>query len=570
MSKLFSFLSKYQKLLLLLGLIPVLFYCYVVLRFSSDVPFYDDFFWGFDYLELYLQKNTFFEKVKMLFMQHNQHRLIYFRSVLLSLFYLEGTLNIKHLILAGNLSIFGVLITYWLVFRRMAISLVYFLPVPFLLLPYQFMFNSIVSYGVPNMSIIFLATLTLYFTCFAAPKNIYLVWIVGFLATFSNGNGIVVLLIATFLLFLQGRTRQAIYTAVIYAASMAVYFSGFHMKSGEATFNANTFLYVFRFLGAAFFTNINTVSVVLSALAILAIVVYFLYFFLKFIQNKYRPINDKVILFCLGIFMFLGCTALMTAIVRAIHKVDIPDWYKNYSILFVVSIYAFLLAANKKQWLQQAFLGVFIIYGAGIWYKSAEKNLPSYQYLKSTFDADVANYHKNKYWSFLTAQEGIHFYERHNQQTAQFISKGWYQLPQSPLLNQKFDESKCLKTNFRIEDFPERFAKIIQYDPVTLDADSRGYKERFGFIINDSTKRIYFFGIVPTFNGIRGIIKYKSLFYDKAEFSVNYNYFGNAIPSGNYRVGMVFIDAQKQAIWRISDQTISVNNFESDNNVNKE
>lgn len=561
MTRFFITLSRLQKFAILLGIIPVLFYCYVIFHFSSNVPFYDDFFWGFDYLETFVQKNTVIEKIKMLLMQHNQHRFIYFRAVLLGLFNLENNLNFKHLILVGNLSLLGIFVVYGLVFKRIKTSWAYFLPIPFLLFQYQFMFNSIVSYGVPNMSIIVLAILTFYFACFASPKHSYLIWIAGFFATFSNGNGIVVFFVAIILLLLQQRFRQAIYTGIAYALSLAIYFSGFQMNSSEATLNGNTFMYAFRFLGAAFLTNINMVSVLFSIVAVAGIVIYFVYFFLKLIQSKFKPVDNKVLLFCLGVFLFLACTAIMTAIVRAIHKVEIPDWYKNYSILFIITIYLFLIHFKWQQYAILSLLGVFFLYAVGIWYKSAEKNLISFQLLKATFDADVANFGRYNYWPFLTAQEGINFYERHNKQTNQFIEKGWYRLPDTPLKQLSFDETKSEKTTFLIRKSTEHYAHLVDYDPASLKATDRIYKERYGFIVSDSTKRLYFFGFTPTFNGIRGIIQHKSLFYDKGGFGVKYEYFKNAIPAGEYRVGMVFIDADKKQEWKVSDQTIRIDNY---------
>jgi hypothetical protein len=561
MIRLFTILSRFQKFAILIGIVPILFYCYDISHFSSNVPFYDDFFWGFDYLETYIKKDTILERVSMLLMQHNQHRFIYFRALLLGLFQLEGNLNFKHLILLGNLSLFGIFTVYALVFKRIAISWLYFLPIPFLLFQYQFMYNSIVSYGVPNMSVIFLTVLTFYFACFAAPKHSYLIWIIGFFATFSNGNGIVVFFVAIILLVLQHRFRQAIYTAIVYALSLAIYFSGFHMKSGEAILNGNTFMYAFRFLGAAFLIDTNSLSVALSIIAVGGIVIYFIYFFFKLIQGKFKPIQNKALLFCFGVFLFLACTAMMTAVVRAIHKVAIPDWYKNYSVLFIITIYLFLINFKANQYLRLATFGIFVLYSVGIWYKSAEKNLISYQYMKSTFEADVVNFQQHQNWSFLTAQEGKEFYTRHNQQTHQFINNGWYVLPDTPLEDQDFDSTSYEKTIFDIENSAEHFATLIQYNPSTFTDSQRVYKERYGFIVSDSTKQIYFFGVVPTFNGIRAIIKYQSLFFDKCGFGVNYKYYKEAIPAGDYRAGMVFIDTNKQAEWKISDQTVKIKNY---------
>jgi hypothetical protein len=561
MTRFFSILSRFQNLALLIVLIPVLFYGYVILHFSSNVPFYDDFFWGFDYLETYFQKNTIIDKIKMLLMQHNQHRFVYFRAVLLGLFQSEGNLNFRHLILIGNISLFGIFATYALAFKRTALSWLYFLPIPFLLFQYQFMYNSIVSYGVPNMSIIFLAVLTFYLACFASAKHSYLLWIVGFFATFSNGNGIIVFFVAIILLILQQRFRQAISTGIVYGMSLAIYFSGFQMESGEAKLNANTFMYAFRFLGAAFLTEINSISVAFGIITVVGIVIYFGYFFFKLIQNRFKPVENKVLLFCLGVFLFLAGTAMMTAIVRAIHKVEIPDWYKNYSILFITTIYLFLIQFKANKYLRWTSFGVFVLYGIGVWYKSAEKNLVSYQHIKSTFDADVANFQNHQYWSFLTAQEGLEFYKRHNKQTHQFIKKGWYHLPQTPLTNQTFDSIRAEKTTFDIRKSAEHFATLIEYNPENVNDNQRRYKERYGFIVNDSTKQVYFFGVAPTFNGIKGLIKYKSLFFDRGGFGVNYKYYKEAIPAGNYRVGMVFIDDKGKSEWKISDQTVRVDNY---------
>lgn len=561
MTRIFTILSRFQNFAILIGILPVLFYGYVIFHFSTNVPFYDDFFWGFDYLETYFQKHTLLDKIKMLLMQHNQHRFIYFRAVLLSLFHLEGNLNFRDLILIGNLSLFGIFAVYASVFKRIAISWAYFLPVPFLLFQFQFMHNSIVSYGVPNMSIIFLAILTFYFACFASPKHSYLIWIAGFFATFSNGNGIVVFFVAIILLLLQQRFRQVIYTAIAYAISLSIYFTDFHMNSEEAKLNGNTFMYALRFLGAAFLTEINSISVALGIVAVAGIVIYFGYFFFKLVKGKFKPVENKVLLFCLGVFLFLACTAMMTAIVRAIHKVEIPDWYKNYSILFITTIYLFLINFKVKPSIKWTVFGFSVLYSAGIWYKSAEKNLSSYQLIKSTFEADVVNFQQHQYWSFLTAQEGIEFYQRHNQQTHQFIKKGWYKLPETPLTGLIFDSTIAEKTSFAIEKSAENFATLIRYMPESIGDTDRKYKNRYGFIQSDSTKQLYFFGMAPPFNGIKGIFKYKSLFFDMGTFGVNYKYYKEAIPAGNYRVGMLFINEDKKPEWKISEQTIQVDNY---------
>jgi len=251
----------------------------------------------------------------------------------------------------------------------------------------------------------------------------------------------------------------------------------------------------------------------------------------------------------------------MTAIVRAIHKVEIPDWYKNYSVLFITTIYLFLINFKVKPSIKWAVFAFSILYSVGIWYKSAEQNLPSYQLVKSTFEADVVNFQEHQYWSFLTAQEGIEFYQRHNQQTHQFIKKGWYKLPETPLTGLTFDSTKAEETSFAIEKSAENFATIIRYMPESIGDTDRKYKNRYGFIQSESTKQLYFFGMTPPFNGIKGIFKYKSLFFDMGAFGVNYKYYKEAIPAGNYRVGMLFINEDKKPEWKISEQTIQVDNY---------
>lgn len=554
-------LSKLKRLLIIVGLIPIICYCCVIIHFSSNVPYYDDFYWAMDYLATFFQKTAFTDKLKTFFIQHNQHRFVYFRAIILVFFHFENQLNFKYIILFGNICLFGLFGLYGFLFKRLSVSWIYFLPLPFIFFQFQFVHNSITTYGVPNLSIIFFSVLTFFYVCFESQKHSCLILVFGLLSTFSNGNGILVFPIAIILLILQQRFRLSIYAAIAYALCMIVYFCDFKMNSGALSTNADTFLFIFQFLGAIFLTDINVVSLVLSMASVTGILIYYAVFFFRHFQYGFKSVNDKVLLFCMGVFMFVVGSAVMTALFRSRLKVDLPDWYKNYSVLFITTIYILMINFQRKSNLKGVVLGIFFIYGVVIWYKSAETRLPVYQYMKSTFEADVTNFHRYKHWSFLTAQEGFPFYERQNKQTNRFIEKGWYRLPETPLDNLTFDEKKCEMTKFRIEKSDNQFATLVHFDMSEVKDSDREQKERYGYIVNDSSNQVYFFGLIPSFNGIRGIFKQKSLFFDKGYFDVKYSYYKEALPKGNYRVGVVFINKNNEAEWKLSDQRIKVDNF---------
>ena len=65
---------------------------------ALDIPFIDDYNALLDFVIQYLRSNSIKEKLHFIFRQHNEHRIVYARLVVLLDYYVFGCTNLRHLI----------------------------------------------------------------------------------------------------------------------------------------------------------------------------------------------------------------------------------------------------------------------------------------------------------------------------------------------------------------------------------------------------------------------------------------------------------------------------------------
>src|SRR5262249_23068928 len=123
-------------LLTLIALIPVCEYYAVVLDTAVNVPYEDDLPVGLQFISEYQQTRNLGEKLRLIYAQHNEHRIVPTRLAFLIDYTLFGEMNFRHIALLGNLSLLFTLgLLFQSSFRHLSLPrrLLYFVPVPFLL-----------------------------------------------------------------------------------------------------------------------------------------------------------------------------------------------------------------------------------------------------------------------------------------------------------------------------------------------------------------------------------------------------------------------------------------------------
>jgi len=117
-------------------LLPVIFYCFFIFKFSINVPFWDDYDSFLSFLQDF-DKQDLVGKLGILFSQHNEHRIFLARISGLLDYVLTGSLHFNHLIYFGNILLLLVGLFLFLFHRRTKNELYTFLPITLLLFNFQ-------------------------------------------------------------------------------------------------------------------------------------------------------------------------------------------------------------------------------------------------------------------------------------------------------------------------------------------------------------------------------------------------------------------------------------------------
>ena len=113
-------------------LFPVIVFYLVFQKYAVNIPHWDDFAIR-NTLAQMLETDSFSEKLKLLFSQHNEHRILLTRLSAWFVYLLQGTLNLKSLMFIGFLALVGLLVIFFQVSKKYKSPLLAFVPVSFIL-----------------------------------------------------------------------------------------------------------------------------------------------------------------------------------------------------------------------------------------------------------------------------------------------------------------------------------------------------------------------------------------------------------------------------------------------------
>ena len=120
-------------------ILPVIvFYYYIIIKYSVNFPYLDDYFGLLNFVTAFVKAHGLISKTSLLLAQNNEHRIVFTKAVSLLQLYLCGHLNFKILVLAGNS---GLLILFFLLVKEAVFK--QHAPVFFAILPAALLFNFI-------------------------------------------------------------------------------------------------------------------------------------------------------------------------------------------------------------------------------------------------------------------------------------------------------------------------------------------------------------------------------------------------------------------------------------------
>jgi hypothetical protein len=384
----------------LLILLPIIGFYVFVFHNAFNIGWNDDWHGIEGFLASWMQQETLYEKVSLLFSQMCEHRILYVRLSTLFCYHTFGEVNYKTLMLMGVSYLLILPFVFHRVLKEINLKLVYLIPIIFIIFniqPVENIFWAITSLQ-PNTVIIFglwgFALLLFY----KQKWTFYLANLLFFLAMFTNGNGMFAFFAGIpIVLYTRKRSEKIQYFSIL-GISFLLYFLDFKKPGIRPDVMINFTKYPHIILGDffAFFgspidstvqfysTNLKyTVAIVMGVLLIFWIVyqiLTFIYFSWKSEKQPSILYNNllkypKFNLFLLAAFLFVGLSGAAFAASRASQGLEqaFASRYKTVSIILFIIVYlSGFNILNKKHWKKYVQISILItfLFNAFSYYES--------------------------------------------------------------------------------------------------------------------------------------------------------------------------------------------------------
>jgi hypothetical protein len=314
--------------------------------FTVNFPISDDFAL-LDFLNKFIQADNFKEEIQLIFKQHNEHRIVTVKLVFLIYHKLFGSINFIHLAFFGNLAILGI---YFALIRQIPEGTDPNKRLALIVACLLFQYGSAESMiwamaSIQNYSALFFTILTM-----ALLKRDILVYFIlamssAVLATFTQGNGIIILIIGGFYILSQKRYHHFTIWIFVTIAAVYFYFIGYQAPVNHSdpfqfyTQIGNIILFMLAFLGSAFglggsnyplLSNFFLVPTVGIGLWVCLTTLFLSY------QKKYQ---DGNILIWINLFIILtSFTAAVSRVNFGLSQALVSRYHVNSSIIIASTI----------------------------------------------------------------------------------------------------------------------------------------------------------------------------------------------------------------------------------------
>ena len=317
--KVFVAKSSPKYLFGLLILIPIALYYFTVFLFAVNVPLSDDFPAVLGFLGSFLSAAGISEKLRLLFFQHNEHRIVVNKLLTLALYKITGVIDFKLLIYLGNLLLLPAIYGVYLSFKKNKDKVKYFLPAVLIIMVPQFTGSIFwATSALQNISCLAFSILTLALLRKEGVFRSVYAFFLALLAVLSSGNGLFILPAAIILLMLGKRKLAAIWWSVGALLMLLGYFYGYAQPAHEGIYYAGNPLAVveffFCFIGSPvvlnvfymkslFGNNAKLLMLLLSGVLGAGVITYFIYL----AKKKYYKVNP--VIFTMFILLFISAFA---------------------------------------------------------------------------------------------------------------------------------------------------------------------------------------------------------------------------------------------------------------------
>jgi len=531
-------------------LIISIVYLILVYILSPDIPYWDDYDAVLNFLIEFKSKTTSYEKLTLIFSQHNEHRIVIPRVIFLFLYYLTNSISFKVLILIGNIFLVGTSFILLLFFFKLEegeinknnLWLVFLLA----LLPLNFQnwentFWAMAS--IQNYGIIFFSFLSLYLLNKEKLLFFYLASVFAILATFSSAGGILTFFAGALLLFFYKKetwTKKLIWLAIA-LLSFGFYFKGYNSPPGhpgilQSIVQKSELLvnYFLSFISSSFYFELPFNSFFLLFIGFVIIIM-----IINFILKRF----DKEIPVLTVLLFFILISGMLITISRVGFGIEqaLASRYKIYSNLLVVFILFFIY---KKYLSEKIGLRIykiiiptfiFVIFNLLSFYSFGIDFL----HTRSRFLYSSAAFYENNEFTNLSLIYPD--YQRASDILRKSDSLGIYTLPKrnyKDFIANKVEKDLPEITNDLVFDFQFSQKKglvFINNGWAFIRGRNSAYSNIYLVLIEKSQNKTFIYNTIRTLRfDVRDVFKGD---YEWSGFSFIQPV--NQIPKGNYKVGML-------------------------------
>lgn len=393
-------MEKYKKYINYLILtLPVVIFYFLFFKYTVNAPINDDYQAILDSVNKLISTDSYSEKIKILFSQHNEHRIVYDRIWAIISYKLHTHVDFNFLSFVGNLSLLGIGIIFIKRFSLLQKPFILFFPVT------VFLFN-VTSWENITFAMASLSNFTVYLFILISlgfitsdtsekKSNLYLAFLFLFLASITQGGGLFLIPISILVLLYKKEYRNTIIYGLLSVGLAILYFYNFQKPSHNMgaiesilEFKHNVVLFAFAFLGNAFNYYLVYNNPIYSVHFTMVVGALFFFLFLYITYTKYYKKN----LFIYSLMLLLVMSAFITAVSRISFGVETAgaSRYRINGIIFFITLYFWFIETKdvKKPKYLYTILIISIVYYFSI-------NLRQSQYLyireKQTY-AGILNY----------------------------------------------------------------------------------------------------------------------------------------------------------------------------------
>ena len=322
-------------------LIPPAFFYYMVVKFSPNIPYNDDYDAILGFLIQYLDAGGISERLSLIFAQHNEHRIAFGKVFTVVHYYATGAIDFRVVTFFGNLSLLCITFVFFRMFRAEKEKLLLFIPV--VLVFFQFQYSETIVWpmaSVSNFYVLLFAFGSLLLLRGQGWGCLIAAFLLAALSAVTQGSGLFAFPAGALLLLIKKDFGKLAAWAALSAVVLGLYFGAYVTPPHHPSITR--VLFEEPLVAIRFFLTLTGASFPFPLLA----GILFSMFFLLLTVRGYFKTNPVV--YCCLIFAFM--TTAATSVTRSGFGIEqsLISRYRIVSVLFPVLSYMAIAELFKQ------------------------------------------------------------------------------------------------------------------------------------------------------------------------------------------------------------------------------